>query len=105
MQAVFNGSATSNVINLQPNLSLVGLHIPSGFAGTTMTFQAAAIDDPASTYRTITAVDGASTYTVTITADRFIPLDPRVFAGVKLLRLVAALSNSVTIQIEARPIQ
>lgn len=105
MNAVFNSSATSNAIDLQNyEHSLVGLHIPSGFAGATMTFQAAAIDDSTGTYRTIMAVDGASAYTITITADRYIPLDPRVFAGVKLLKLVAASSNNVTIQIEARPV-
>lgn len=104
MQAVFNSSATSNAIDLQPNMSLVGLHIPSGFSGTTMTFEAAAIDDSAGTFRQVMAMDGAAAYTVTITANRYVPLDPRVFAGLRRVRLVAALSNNVTINIEGRPI-
>ena len=104
MQAVFNSNATSDAIDLQPNMSLVGLHIPSGFAGATMTFQAAAIADGSATYREVMAMDGAAAYSITITANKYIPLDPRVFAGIRKLKLVAATSNSVTIDIEARPI-
>lgn len=104
MQAVFSSNATSDTVDLQPNNSLVGLHIPSGFAGATMTFTAAAIDDSTDTFREVMAVDGAAAYSITITANKYIPLDPRVFAGIKRLKLVAASSNNVTINIEDRPI-
>lgn len=104
MEARFNSSATSEIVDLQPFNSLVGLHIPSGFSGTTMTFEAAATDDSAGTFRQVMAMDGAAAYSVTITANRYIPLDPRVFAGLRRVRLVAALSNNVTINVEGRPI-
>lgn len=75
---------TSGEINLD-GVTLLGLHIPTGFTGTTLTFSIADKDD---NYRTL-SVDG-SDYSLTVAANKYCPIkNPEYFVGVKKLKLVS----------------
>ncbi len=95
MKFTFSGATTSGWVELPSDLKLVGLHIPSGFVGTTIDFHTKVTPDGSAL--AIRDVGGANVYQVTAGASRFIPLDPRVFAGLTHLRLTS--SNSETLDI------
>lgn len=100
---IANGQTTSAEIDLS-GLQLVGVWIPAAITGTTMTFTAATATG--GTFSTIYEVAGAASYSITIGASRFIPIDPRVFSGLRYIKLVAGSAQAAdrVITITARPL-
>lgn len=81
---------TSDTVDCTRN-SLVAIITPSALTGTSLTFTAS-IDG--STFVAVREVGGASAYTVTMAASQYIPLDPRVFAGMQHVRLVSGSTEA-----------
>jgi hypothetical protein len=71
--------------------NIVGIYTPSALTGTSLTFTASADN---STFVTVLEVGGASTYSVTMAASRYIPLDPRVFHGIQNVKLVSGSTEA-----------
>lgn len=83
---IASGGTTSGAIEV-PNGQPVGLFLPSALTGTAMTFTAASSEN--GSFIAVQAVDGASVYSVTVAASKYVPLDPRVFAGLQYIKLVS----------------
>ncbi len=85
---------TSSAIALGSEQALVGLVLPT-VASTSITFTGSV---NGTTYVTVRDVGGGA-YSVTAGSDRYIPLDPRVFAGLPLVKVVFGSSETaVTFQ-------
>ena len=99
---VANAGTTSNAVDVQSGL-LVGVEIPAGAEGTTLTFEES-VDDV--TYSPV-RVEAGTAYTLTIAATaalhRF--ANPYFFLGAKYLKIVlAAQTGAITIDpVYARP--
>jgi len=82
---------TSDVVDL--NLGqLVGLIFPASMTGTTLTFTMSTASG--GTYVGVKDVGGASDYSITVTSSKYVPIDPRVFCGVRYLKLVSGSTES-----------
>lgn len=83
---IADGAATSSEASLSDGQTLVGLLFAAGVDNTAMTFTTA----PASggTFVPVYDVGGGSAYGITVGASRFVPVDPRVFAGLRYLKCV-----------------
>lgn len=100
--AVFSASATSAAIDTKEG-TIVGLEIPSGYAGTTLKFQGAS--DPDGTYNDIYYLSGVAATILTLTsiaASRNVTLDPKLLAGFRYLKLVSSASESLTVNVMVR---
>lgn len=100
--AVWDGAGTtSEAVNLE-NETLCGLHIPSTFNGTAITFTVAPTFG--GTYRTM-QVDG-SDYSVTVAASKYVALDPANFAGVQFFKIVSGTSeaDAESVSLATRPV-
>lgn len=90
---VASGDTESGYIHLGSDagqMGIVGIVTPSALTSTTMTL-VAAIDG--STDKAITDVYGVS-QTITISADKFIALDPAFYAGVPYIKIVTGSAEA-----------
>ena len=98
--AVFIGSATSTAVNLT-GLKLVGLHAPAGLVGVSMTFLASI--EESGTFRAITD-DTGTDISITMTADRFVPITDSAkslaLAAAGWIKLVSSASETLSIEVE-----
>lgn len=95
-------ATTSGEIDLS-GTTLCGIFIPSGFQGTSITFQVA----PESGGTFVVMKDGAgSTVTKTCAASQFLKIDPADFAGVQFMKIVSSATESAEriLTLAARPL-
>lgn len=99
---IASGQTVSEQIDLQ-GTSLLGVIAPASPGFTSLGFQVAI--DPADTPVTLNNGFG-SAYTVTIAGGQATPLDPTVFAGWRVVRLVApgAVSGDQAFTLSSRPV-
>lgn len=93
---------TSAEIDLQGN-TVVGVHMPAAFTGTSITFQAA--QGSGGTYQPVK--DGAgNSYSLTVAAAQFIPIDPVKMSGVRFMKIVSGSTEAAerTLQVVSKPI-
>jgi len=83
---IADGAAISSPAELGPGWQLLGLEFPASFTGATCTFQGS-IDG--TNYFPVMIIDGASAYTVTAADSSYVPIDPRVFAGLQRVKVVS----------------
>ena len=81
---------TSDAVDCTRN-SIVGIYTPAALTGTALTFTSSSDN---STFVTVLEVGGAATYSVTMAASRYIPVDPRVFAGMQHVKLVSGSTEA-----------
>jgi hypothetical protein len=98
-----SGAVSTGIIGTE-NTQLMGLEFPAAMTGTSMTFTGSRSSD--GTYVTITEVGGASNYTVTVSAGKFVPVEPRVFATFPFIKLVSGSAEGAerSIIIHSRPV-
>jgi hypothetical protein len=70
---------------------LCGVYIPHGFSGTTLTFRA---NTPDGSRQSLVSDGAGGSYTRTVRADDYVPLDTNVFSGVDLIAFVSGTSQS-----------
>ena len=82
---------------------LCGVRFPATIVGSAMTFKAS-LDG--TNYVTVKEVGGAANYSITMTASSYIPIDPRVFAGVSYIKVVSnvAETTGLTVDLAIRPL-
>jgi len=84
--------------------TLLGIYLPAVLTGTAITFTAA----PASggTFVPVRTMDGSGAYSTTVAASRYVPLDERVFKGLRFIKLVSGSSEAAerTIVLATRPV-
>lgn len=84
IMTIENGETVSDAIDLH-GTTIAGLTLPAAFTGTTLTFQAS--------YNGVDFVpihDGISAdFSITIVPDRYIPIDPSLFYGIRWLKIVS----------------
>jgi len=97
-----NGQTVSNAIDLGEQV-IVGIQMPSGFTGTSLTFQASA---DAITYVAVTD-KAAAAYTVTVSASKYIVISPYDLAGVRFVKFVSQAAEGADriIQVVTRSIE
>ncbi len=108
--AVIADAATeSGAIDLGP-FSPLGLFVPTGFEGTSITFKAApqvvsGTTVSAGTYVPVYDGDGAL-LSYTVAAGQFVPIDPTHFTGIRFLKIVAgtAQTGASTVTVPAKQI-
>ncbi len=100
---ISSGGTTSAAIPCLDG-SLTAIVCPSALTSTALSFTAATTSG--GTYKTVKAMDGASTYSVTVGASFVVPLDPRVFASLPYVKLVFGTAEGAdrSIEIIRRPI-
>ncbi len=102
VDAVISSSGTTSSAVDLGGTSLCGIHMPSAFTGSSITFKAAA--SATDSYRTVTK-NGIS-LSATVAADQYIVLDPTDFAGIRFLQVVSGASESAsrTLTLSVRPV-
>jgi len=99
--AVFTASTTSAVVDLGEG-ALVGLELPSGFAGTTCSFQGSNDGVTFQDVWYVSATQVAAILTLTtLAASKNYTLSPDLLAGFRYLKLVAG-SGTYTVNCIAR---
>lgn len=93
---IANGGTTTDavdcgLISTFSKTQLIGVTFPGTMTSTAMTFTAAST--LAGTYTTLTEVGGAYSYSITVTASRRVPLDPRVFVCCPFIKCVGGSSE------------
>lgn len=83
--ATISSGSLSSIVDCT-KYQLVGIYTPVALTGTSLTFSGST---DGTNFFTIANVDGSGIYTVTINAERYIPLDVRVFAGLQYVRLIS----------------
>ncbi len=83
--------------------NLVAVLLPAALTGVTMTFTGS-VDS--TTFVPVYAVDGASAYSITVGTSRIVPVDIRVFAGLRNVRVVSGAAEGAarTITLITRPV-
>lgn len=84
---VANGAQTSDEAALTSGQTLVAIITPGTLTSTAMTFTAS--DVSGGTFVAVRDVGGASAYSITVAANYYVPVDPRVFAGARAVKCVA----------------
>lgn len=94
LAVTFNNNTTqSTSVDLQ-GLCCVGVFVPAGFDGTSLTFQTS-LDDVAY----VDVQDGAgAAYTVTVAASKYVPLDPSVMVGVRYLKITSGTTQTPEVE-------
>lgn len=88
---IANAAATSDAVEL--NLGqLVGLIFPASMTGTTLTFTMST--SSGGTYVGVKDIGGAADYSITVTSSKYVPIDPRVFCGIRYLKLVSGSNET-----------
>jgi len=100
------GTAQSAAIDLN-GFSLAGLHIPTNFDGTTLTFQIA--PTLTGTYQNAQASNQANTvYTLTVAAGQYVPIDNlALVAGWQYIKITTGTTQTTTdtvITLAIRPV-
>ena len=83
---IANGQTTSGEAALSNGQTLVGVILPAALTSTSMTFTAATA--AGGTFVPVYDVGGAAAYSITVGTSRYVPVDPRVFAGIRYLKAV-----------------
>jgi hypothetical protein len=98
-----SGTVSTNIVGTE-DTQLMGVEFPAAMTGTSMTFTGSRSSD--GTYVTITDVGGASNYSITVSAGKFVPVDPRVFSTYPFVRLVSGSAEAAerTIVVHLRPV-
>lgn len=79
--------------------TLVGVVIPAGLEGTTLGFTVS--ETLGGTYRTL--MSGGTAVSITVAADRYVALDPNMFAGVRYVKpVVGAQTGDITLKLVVR---
>lgn len=81
---IANAASTSTALTMEGNRVPVGIQTPASLTSTTLTFEGST--DTGATYQPL--YDGSTLYSLTAGTSRYIGLNPNVFAGVKLVRIV-----------------
>lgn len=89
---IANTAQTSDEVTLTDGQTLVAIITPSALTGTAMTFTAS--DVSGGTFVAVRDVGGASAYSLTVAASQYVPVDPRVFAGARAIKLVSGSAES-----------
>lgn len=94
---IANGQTTSPAVDTGKlstfsKTQLVGITFPASMTGTTMTFQRATTE--AGTYTPIREVGGAAAYSITVTSEATVTLDPRIFLVAPFLKLVSGSAET-----------
>lgn len=91
-----SGETISNEVNMR-GMTLCGLYMPAAFTGTTITFQAS--DQSNGTFVAAYDVSG-SQITATVSASKYIKLDPSDFAGIQHIKLVSGSAEGADREIK-----
>ncbi len=78
--------------------TVFGLRVPAGFAGTSVTFEAAEKFDGA--YMPVTNADGTN-YTLTVAASRHVRIPPADLAGCEFIKVVSGASEAAGTKVNA----
>lgn len=99
---ITNGTTTSDAQDIA-GTTLVGIQLPAAFTGTAITFQVAT--SLAGAYQTLTN-SGGSALALSVSAAKFITLNPADFAGIQFFKLVSNAAEGATRSIEliTRPV-
>ena len=103
---IATGAAQSAAVDLS-GFTLVGMHIPSNFDGTTITVQVS--PTLGGTYQNAQAASSASTvYTITVAAGQYVPIENiAIVAGWQYIKLTAGTTQTTTdtiIPLAVRPV-
>ncbi len=98
---ILSGATTSDALNMEGE-QLVAIEIPGAFTGTAITFTVAT---QGADYNAVYDTLGVQ-YSVTVAANRYIPIPPYIFCGVKYIKLVSGSSEggNRTIYVITRPV-
>jgi hypothetical protein len=93
---ILSGATLSDAMDSGSGLSdgrqqPIGLFIPAAFTGIAITFTAC--DTAGGTYVAVRDVGGATAYSVVVAASQYVPLEPRVFAGLQFVKLVSGTAE------------
>ena len=101
--AIANGEQESDELSMGQG-QLLGLFMPGTFTGTSITFLAS--DTSGGTFVDVYDVGGASAYSLTVAASRFIPVDPRVFVGFSFIKIKSgsAEGGARSVKASVRPV-
>jgi hypothetical protein len=99
--SIASGQTASGVIDLA-GTTLCGIHLPSAFTGTSVTFQAA--PTAGGTFQTVQR-SGAD-FSLPVAAARYIGLNPSDFAGVQFLKIISGSAEAAarTLTLAVRPV-
>lgn len=100
---VGTNATTSAIVTIPPGEVAAALQTPAALTSTACTFEVTT--DGGTTWVPLRAVGGASAYSVTVAAGRFIPLDDAAMSVAKSIRLVMGSSEAAdrTIKVITRP--
>jgi hypothetical protein len=87
LAVIASGQTKSGAVSVSNETQPVALDLPAAFTGAAITFEAST--DGGATFHQVMEVDGAAAYSVTVAAAKFVPLDPRVFAGIGSFKVVS----------------
>lgn len=95
----------TGLTSTKPMTQLVGITFPATMTSSALTITAAST--LGGTYTTLTEVGGASSYSVTVTASRRVPLDPRVFVCAPFIKIVTGSNEGAdrTLTLHFREVQ
>lgn len=89
---IANGATDSDVKTVASNSTLLGIHVPAGMTGTTLTFKVQ--KDAGSTAAPLKKADN-TVYTITIGATAaYYPVDLTTFEGVQFLTVVSGSAET-----------
>jgi hypothetical protein len=98
---IANAATESGHVNLKGH-TLLGIYIPVGFEGTTITFEAS--PDDGATWLPVHDEDG-NELTLTVAAGTFVKIDPSLLCGVDDVKLiVSAQTGSIILTLATRPL-
>lgn len=99
---ISDGETESGGLDLR-GVSLVGLRVPSGFDGSSISFNRG--DSLEGTYQALQLGNGLD-HSVTVAAQKDIALDPSLFLSVRFLKLVAGTpqTGDTTIELICAPV-
>ena len=100
---IAESGTTSDAVNLS-GLQLVAIDTPAAVTGTALTFTAST--SLAGTYDAVQDEGGAIAYSVTLAANKWIPVKAIVFAGVPFVKLVSGSTEAAarTFKLICRPV-
>jgi hypothetical protein len=104
---IANGASLSGAVAIHPN-SLVGIVMPADWTAANLTFQVS--HDDGTTFNNLYDKDGTEV-TVTAADDRYITLEPALWAGIRHLKVRSGTAGTPvnqgaarTLQLVARPV-
>jgi hypothetical protein len=82
----------TGLLSTHSKTQLVGITFPASMTSTAMTVQRATTES--GTYTVLREVGGASDYPITVTSEKTVPLDPRVFITAPWIKLVCGTAET-----------